>query len=373
MTMPFRRSAVALLIISLGALGSATAETTTDRYGKELRIEPARNLFARFGFLGFKMNNKSEAAKDVSGPVLSRPANTSSPTVGDRGWWCPSRDDNDDPVTPCDPSNSILTGPVQSIYSGSGIIRDALFGGTGTDQLGLPDDVRAKFSNPTPGAVGTLGMYLDEDHKWAIEAPIMALPVSIDVYGAGTFQNAGKIITGKALGLLVFGHYYFGQKNDKFRASVSLTANYLVPFDVQSTSQLELWTGGRTKVSSKASLGLGWMVGGKYSINDRWDVNLNVGQFKARIDSTLVTYDTDLRYSNPIFTYWPGVLGENLRGLRSGGASSILASQLNGMRAYRNYNPANRVNGGANLGNFTRTQSQTLDPYVMLMTVGYNF
>jgi len=43
------------------------------------------------------------------------------------------------------------------------------------------------------------------------------------------------------------------------------------------------------------------------------------------------------------------------------------------MEAYRNSDPANRVNGGANLGNFTRTQKQTLDPYVFLMTVGYNF
>lgn len=364
---PFRRSAVALLI-SLGALGSATAETTTDRYGKEFRIEPARNLFARFGLLGFKMNNKSEAAKDVSGPVLSRPANSSSPTVGDRSWWCPAFDDNDDPVTPCNPANSILAGPVQTIYGGA--IESGLFAGTGTDELGLPEDVRAKFANPTPGAVGTLGLYLDEDHKWAIEAPIMALPFNIDVYGAGAFQNAGKIIKAKALGLLVFGHYYFGQKNDKFRPSVSLTANYLVPFDIQSTSQLELWTGGRTKISSKASFGLGWMVGGKYSFNDRWDVNFNVGQFKAKIDSTLVTYDTVFTPNSPIFTYWPGQLGENLRALKR---QNVLVTQLRGMIAYRNYDPANRVNGGANLGTYTRTQSQTLDPYVMLMTVGYNF
>lgn len=368
MTMPFRLSAVAGLIL-LGAMASAGAETTTDRYGKELKIEPARNLFARFGLLGLKMNNKSEAAKDVTGPVLSRPAVVGPPnstqvlTPGDRGWYCPGGPGQ------CDNSN----GEVDTIYntSGPGSVQDILFGGTGTDELGLPDNVKARFSDPAPGAVGTVGMYFDENKHWAVEVPVMALPFNIDVYGAGSFQQAGKIITAKALGLLVFGHYYFGKKDDKFRPSVSLTANYLLPFDIRATSSLERWTGGVTKVSSKASLGLGWLVGGKYTLNDRWDVNLNVGQFKAKIESSLTTYDTNFTSSSPIFAYWPGRLGENLRSLRDNGG--LLNGQLVGMKAYRNYDVANRVNGGANLGNFTRTQKQTLDPYVFLMTVGYNF
>ena len=53
--------------------------------------------------------------------------------------------------------------------------------------------------------------------------------------------------------------------------------------------------------------------------------------------------------------------------------TGILDGQLSGMIAYRNSDPANRVNGGANLGTFTRKQTQTLDPYVLMMTVGYNF
>lgn len=373
MTMPFRLSAATVLGLIL-TMGNVAAETTTatntDRYGKELKIEPSRNIFARFGVLGLKLNNKSEAARDVSGPVLSRPSNLTSPTPGDRGWYCPA-DGNAIYADACKSFADNGNG-IDSIYrdtSPNGIL-NVLFGGTGVQELGLPDDVRAAFSDPAPGAVGTVGMYFDEDHKWAIEVPVMALPFNIDVYGAGTFQNAGKIITAKSLGFLMFGHYYFGQKNDKFRPSVSLTANYLIPFDVHATSALETWTGGRTKVSSKASLGLGWMIGGKYAFNERWDFNLNFGQFKAKIESTLVTYDTDLRSSNPIFTYWPGQLGENLRDLRR---QNLLTGQLLGMRAYRNFDPANRVNGGSNLGTFTRKQTQTLDPYVLLMTVGYNF
>lgn len=368
MTMPFRLSAVAGLIL-LGAMANAGAETTTDRYGKELKIEPSRNIFARFGMLGFKMNNKSEAARDVSGPVLSRPAVVGTSTLpqvltpGDRGWLCPGG------PGVCDNSN----GEVDTIYndSGPGSVYDLLYGGTGTDQLGLPDDVKAHVSDPKPGAVGTVGMYFDEDHKWAIEVPVMALPFEADIYGAGTFQNAGKIITAKTLGFFVFGHYYFGQKADKFRPSVSLSANYLLPYDMHATSELERWTGGRTKVSSKGSLGLGWLVGGKYAINDRWDLNFNFGQFKAKLETTLITYDTDFRGSSPIFAYWPGQLGANLRYLRDNGG--LLNGQLVGLKAYRNFDPANRVNGGANLGTFTRKQTQTLDPYVLMMTVGYNF
>lgn len=364
MTMSFRLSATVALgfVLAIGSAGAAEA-IATDRYGKELKIEPRRSIFARFGVLGIKLNNKSEAARDVSGPVLSRPANTVTPTAGDRGWYC----------SPIGAPEDWCTDGLGTLYDNTapGSPYDVLFQNTGLDELGLPDDVRAKFNDPAPGAVGTLGMYFDDDHKWAVEVPVMALPFNIDVYGAGTFQNAGKIIKAKALGFLVFGHYYFGQKNDKFRPSVSLTANYLLPFDVNATASLERWTGGRTKVSTKASLGLGWMVGGKYAFNDRWDFNFNVGQFKAKVDSTLVTYDTNLTRSSPIFTYWPGALGANLRGIS--GPNGVLQTQLEGMKVYRNFNPSNRVNGGANLGNFTRTQAQTLDPYVMILTVGYNF
>lgn len=349
---------------------SVNAETTTDRYGKELKIEPARNMFARFGLLGFKMNNKSEAAKDVSGPVLA---------AGDRGWYCPSVDG----VPDCSEPRATIYGTTT---------QDTLFGTpgngttlpsanyTGVSVLGLPDDVRARIADPAPGAVGTLGMYFDENKKWAIEVPVMALPFAISVYGDGTFKQAGEIITGKALGFFVFGHYYFGEKNSKFRPSVSLTANYLAPFDMQATPELVRWTGGRTKISTKGSFGLGWLVGGKYAINDRWDINVNVGQFKARVDTTLTTYDTSFNGTqnvarrSPVFQYWPGKLGENLRYLRGvSSTDNLLKPILDGMMAYRNSDPANRVNGGANLGNFTRTQRQTLDPYLLIMTVGYNF
>lgn len=364
MTMPFRLSAVAGLML-LGAMANAGAETTTDRYGKELKIEPSRNIFARFGVLGLKLNNKSEAAKDVSGPVFSN---------GKRGRFCPP--DVDDPrIFPlCSEADS------DTIYGNA--TQTTLFGipgtpsDTKTDILGLPDNVKAKFADPAPGAIGTLGMYLDEGHHWALEVPVMALPFEVDVYGAGSFQQAGKIITSKALGFLVFGHYYFGKKADKFRPSVSLTANYLVPFDTQATPALERWTGGRTKVTTKGSLGLGWLVGGKYALDDRWDLNFSFGQFKAKVESTLTTYDTILNGrsvaagGSPIFEYWPGVLGDNIRTLRS---QNLLFPQLAGMIAYRNSDPANRVNGGDNLGTFTRTQKQTIDPYVLMMTVGYNF
>lgn len=370
MTMPFRLGAIALLM-SVGAMGSAVAETTTDRYGKEFKIEPSRDLFARFGVLGFKLNNDSEAARDVSGPVLSRPANLTAPTLGDRGWY---------KRFPGSASETIYADPSSQTYDDS--TEYVLFRGTGVDQLGLPADVRADFQSPAPGVVATLGMYLDEDHKWALEVPVAALPFGIDVYGDGAFKQAGKIIEAKVLGFLVFGHYYFGKKTDKFRPSVSLTANYLIPYDVQSTPELERWTGGRTKVTSKASLGLGWMVGGKYSFNDRWDIGVNLGQFKSKIESTLVTYDTKLYTDSPIFQYWPGQLGANLRQLGTssvggvpvyGGVGNILDDQLYGMMVYRNSDPSRRVNGGANLGNFTRKQTQTLDPYVFMLSVGYSF
>ncbi|MDO9004699.1 MAG: OmpW family outer membrane protein [Aquabacterium sp.] len=375
MTMPFRLSAVAGLIF-LGAMANAGAETTTDRYGKELKIEPTRNIFARFGLLGLKMNNKSEAAKNVSGPILSSPAvisGTLDPKVitpGDRGWYCSQQvDGNGDDLPLCDPAGG--NGAIDTLYN-SPTNLGILYGRTtGEDSLDIPDDIKARIADPAPGAIGTLGMYLDEKHRWAVEVPVMALPFDVNIYGAGTFQNAGKIATGKTLGFLVFGHYYFGNKSDKFRPSVSLVANYLIPFDLKSTPELERWTGGVTKISSKGSVGLGWLVGGKYSFNDTWDLNLHLGQFKAKVENTLSVYDMSLTRNSPIFTYWPGPQGDRLRSIQAPGG--ILDTQLRGIRAYRNYDPANRVNGGANLGNYVFKQNQTLDPYVMMVSVGYNF
>jgi outer membrane protein W len=377
MTMPFRLSAIAVLV-SIVAVGNAFSETTTDRYGKELKIEPSHNFFARFGLLGLKMNNGHEAVRDVSGGVLERPAdvnNVTNPPAGTRGYYCRNDnfDINGDPLPLC--SADAAPDQYATIYGSR--TEDTLFGKpgsanyAGTDVLGLPDDVRMRIADPLPGAIGTLGMYLDEDHKWALEAPVMALPFSVSIYGAGSFERVGKMATGKALGVIVFGHYYFGQKADKFRPSVSLAANYLIPFDLEATPELERWTGGVTKISSKGSLGWGWLVGGKYALNERWDLNFNVGQFKAKIDNTIVTYDTRFTKNSPIFAYWPGQLGVNLRQLRDGGG--VLANQLQWMEAFRNSDPAYKVNGGANLGTFTRKQTQTLDPYVLLMTVGYNF
>lgn len=376
--MSLRLNAIAGLIL-WGAVSNAGAEAVlTDRYGKELKIEPAHNFFARSGLLGLKLNNKSEAVKDVSGPVLSRnavPLNSQLDprviTSGDRGWYCPdnNEDSSQNSLPACDPRGAPFN--INTIYGSR--TADTLFDRTGVDILGIPDNVKTRFSDPLPGAVGTIGMYLDEDHNWAIESPVMALPFNIKIYGAGSFEKLGQMASGKSLGLMIFGHYYFGKKNDTFRPSVSLTANYLLPLDVQGTPELYRWAGGVTKISSKGSLGLGFMVGGKYAFNDRWDLNINVGQFKGKIESTLVTYDTIFRYNSPIFTYWPGQLGENLRALASGPGGGTLKQQLNGMIAYRNYDPANRVNGGANLGDYTRTQKQAIDPYIMLLTVGYNF
>src|SRR5690606_12294741 len=137
---------------------------------------------------------------------------------GERGWYCEGVDDGAGTVT----YPSCSRGDAQSIYSGTGGVANILFNGTGGNSLGLPENVKANIYDPKPGAIGTLGMYFGENHNWAVEAPVMALPFEIDVYGAGSFQNAGKIMTGKTLGFLVFGHYYFGQKADKFRPSVSL-------------------------------------------------------------------------------------------------------------------------------------------------------
>lgn len=350
---------VSLLLSALTA--TATAQTNSGGGSWLPEIQPSHQYFIRFGWASMKMNNKSEAAYDVDGPVLAE---------GERGRAC----NNAQCTTFKNVYNPVLT---DILFDDPANPQSGVSGDKSTwinsGVLGIPDNVRARASDAS-GAFGSIGMYLDEGQNWAVEALVLGLPFHSDIEGAGAFEGVGKIITTKFLPPTGFLHYYFGKKGDTFRPSVSAALNYTIFFDSRATSQFEALAGGRTTVSLKNSLGFGLFVGGTFNLTERWSLNANFGQLKAKTEATITTFDTYFDSKSDILKRYPAQMAANLAALSDDHGipdSNLTDGTLGDLMIYRN--KGHQVNGGANLGNFTRKQKQTLDPYVLFMSVGYNF
>lgn len=339
----------------LSALTATTATAQTNSGGSWLpEIQPAHQYFMRFGWAGMKMNNKSEAAYDTDGPVFAE----GERSLACGNLACTTSVSRFTPVV----TKALFNDPDNPQPNPPGQNRATMLNG---GVMGIPDNVKAVASDAN-GAFGSIGMYLDDGQNWAVEALVLGLPFHSDIDGAGAFDGVGKIITTKFLPPTAFLHYYFGKKGDMFRPSVSAALNYTIFFDTRATSQFEALAGGRTTVSLKNSLGFGLFVGGTFNLTERWSLNANFGQLKAKTEATITTYDTYFDSDSAILKRYPAKLAANIAG-----ASTTVDNVLTDLMEYRN--SGHQVNGGANLGNFTRKQRQTLDPYVLFMSVGYNF
>jgi hypothetical protein len=107
-------------------------------------------------------------------------------------------------------------------------------------------------------------------------------------------------------------------------------------------------------------------------LTERWSLNANFGQLKAKTEAKITTFDTYFDSSSTILARYPSQLASNLAQLVDNqNPGNLIDGTLGDLMEYRN--SGHQVNGGANLGNFTRKQKQTLDPYVLFVSVGYNF
>lgn len=338
---------------------TATAQTNSGGGSWLPEIQPSHQYFMRFGWASMKMNNKSEAAYDVDGPVYAE-GERSTQTCTVNIVNCPLGYKDQFRTTV---GKVLFNDPDNPQPVASGVIDKSIMLNGG--ELGIPAGVTARAGD-TGGAFGSIGMYLDDNQSWAVEALVLGLPFSSDIEGAGSFEGVGKIITTKFLPPSALLHYYFGKKGDRFRPSVSAAVNYTIFFDTRATSNFETLAGGRTTVSLKNSLGFGLFAGGTFNLNERWSLNANIGQLKVKTEATITTYDTMFFADSEILTRYPAKLAASFE-LNN----TLVGGTLDKLAAYRNN--GHQVNGGANLGNFTRKQRQTLDPYVLFMSVGYNF
>ena len=273
-------------------------------------LDRKRRWFFRVGAAGLKLNDASGNVRDMSGPVLRA---------------------TDHPILP-------LLAP-------------------GVDAFGTPEGVTVDVKNAV-SLFGSLGRFLD-DH-WAVEGLLLAVPFRHDIHGAGTIERLGKVATVKQLPPTLILHRYFGDFDARFRPSIGIGLNYTKFFEAKATPALEAYTGGRTRIKMKPSWGLGLFAGGQYRISDRLHVKLTLGYVRVRTTATLTTTDTMLSGSSPVLDDYPYPVNQIPTDPVAREAMDNLIDQVAADR-------------GGSLGTFKREIRSKLDPYVVLLSVGYSF
>ncbi|GIX25624.1 MAG: hypothetical protein KatS3mg122_2855 [Caldimonas sp.] len=281
--------------------------------GSSLQIEPKHRWFARLGGAKIKVNDESSDARDVTGPVLT---SSDHPLLGVLGLFSPN-------------------------FRSFGI------------PAGVTVDVRDSQS-----VYGSIGKFLDDN--WAVEGLILAAPFKHDIYGAGTIERLGKVATVKQLPPTLILHRYFGNWGDKLRPSLGVGLNYTYFFDAEATPALESYTGGPTDIKMKPSTGWGVFAGLQYQFSQRLHLKLTLGYVTVRTTATLTTRDTMLSSSSPVLQDYPAPIPQIANSPLTQG---ILDSVFNSVAQSR----------GGTLGTYERKIDSKLDPYVVLLSVGYAF
>lgn len=309
--MPAHGKARAAACIAAVFLGLLAAGACAAAEGDEGSPSSATpRRFFRFGIAGIHPNTRSSDARDITGPVLRS---------------------TDHPILP-------LLAP-------------------GMDAFGIPAnsrvDVRDGFS-----VFGSVGQFLD-DH-WAIEGLVLAWPFQHDVVGTGTIAHLGKVATVKQLPPTLILQRYFNDFDAAWRPSLGIGINYTRFFEARATPALEAYTGGPTSIKMKPSWGLGVFAGLQHRLSDRLHINLTLGYVNVRTTATMITRDTMLSGSSPVLYDYPYPVNQIPTDPVSREAMDNLVRQVAAQR-------------GGSLGTFERQIDTRLNPYVVLLSMGYSF
>lgn len=261
--------------------------------------------------------------------------------------------------------------------------------------LGTPAGIKARAGNAGTLAL-SVGVFLDDSKRWAAEALLLGVPMSVSVYGDGVTQrgttnglNGQKIITTKLLPPTALLGRYFGDQDAAIRPYIGVGAMYAIFFDTKATGDLNAYQGGQssgdTTVSIKNAFGAGPFVGLQAQLGSGWHANFNVGQIRLKTEATLITKNTVITSQTAVTRdYGPNINAA----IETGNAfdSQTVGGQPlypNGfttrlMSDYANYKatgaiPGPGVTGTATLGTFVRKQKTTLDNTIMMLSVGRQF
>lgn len=369
---------VAVWVVGLAMWGAALpaqAQKSNTIFPEGWDNSVRQRLFMRFGYTYAHVKTDSGDVKDVTGNVVSKDELLAAFAAGQAiSATCPACEaDLDDG---------------QFIYNaGVAPLEDALrlnhYDGIGTPE-GIK--IRGQKNNGTPTI--SVGYWLDDDAKWLLETFVFGLPLSIKVYGDGVRDNGvpnqinGRhVATVKLLPPIVMGTYHFLPRTSLIRPYVGVGAMYAIFFGAKSTPLLDAYQGGKSSISVKNTLGVGPFVGVTSALNDKWHLNLSVGQIKLKTTSTMITRNTQIYSGDLVLKDYPGNIGVSAadlaQAIKSGdagwlGTEQTASGQPNGLTTAL-MTLVKRARHANDLGTFERKVDSTFDNTLVTMSVGYQF
>lgn len=359
--------AVCAALAGMAACGGAAAQAQTSVFesapapgaqqdGVALKLSPPKRFFARVGYTYIKPNTKSSDTVDISGPVIRR--------------------------------GEILQGGLDGTYPyayglatafnvGAGL--DAAMQYDGVSGLGIPSGVKAEANGAGTPTV-ELGMFLDDEQKWAIQGYVLAIPFDNSIEGRGTvthrdittgavvltkrnYLDGKTVVKTKQLPPTFVLNRYFGDKNSKWRPSIGLGVTYAIFFETEATDVLEEYSGGKTEVKIKNAFGAGPFVGLQYQLTDNIHISGSLGYIKLKTEAKLTTSNTRFTAASPVLTDYSGAVGTTNQGMINTSQRPLVDDMLATIAAAR----------GGSLGTYTRLMKTELDPWVFNVSVGYSF
>jgi len=432
------KSGVLAALCGVGLMHGQAFAAEGDSLSLKIASALQERTFMRASVLAVKVKTKSGETYDVTGPVMTRaelatvlrytknaagnPSNSAvtaatTGSVADTafrdylfsiGYTAP---------TGASSASSLANRLSRSGDAGGQIVTS--LDGQGLTELGTPPGITGEAKKHMATAGFSLGYYLDDGFRWAVETFVLAAPLSTSVtaHGVSTWRSDNidgyvlrpfglegqKIISSKLLPPTVMVGRYWGGPGARFQPYTGLMAMYAIFYDTKASEALNSYVGGSTPggttVSLKNTFGAGPMVGFKYEMNDTWHVGLSVGSVRLKTVATLTTRNTlftksagatqDFGYAaslDPASQAAASIsdtikLGEDLfagpaqTGVASSGVTPELSKIVtaNGGLTSLVSKAVAFSRGQSDLGTYVRKNETTLDSTILMMSVGYKF
>jgi len=357
---------------ALGATLTAQAQTSNSIFPAGIESRVRDRLFMRLGYTTAFIKTKSEEARDITGPVVTRQELLNAFDAGiTLSSNCGADTDGPCALSDFESGNNydIFKSQLQFAMEQQGLVG-----------FGTPPGIKVKAQKSAGTPTISVGYWLDDNYKWLVEAYVLAAPLSVKLYGDGiradgtpNTLNGRHIATSKLLPPLVIGSYNFGKRGDTVRPFIGAGAMYAIFFDARSTPFFDDYQGGKTTITTKNVFGFGPFAGVQTAINDDWHLNLTVGQVSLKTTSRLVTSGTqiktgsavlnDIGVTNDVLTDVPYLI-DGAEGAWTG-ITPLTTSLMSLVKINRN--------NAADLGTYVREQKMKITNTIVTLSVGYRF
>lgn len=395
------RALGAIFFMSQSLVATALAEQSNRDVdtGMRLSLTPEKRYFVRLGSAYIVSKDKAGNAQDINGPII--PARIKGQTLSQ--WYAANLNGglnfnkNIGPPPPLKGGNfkTLVIDPLSLTIDSTPSTK-----GYGIGSAALTEGVSQKVKNDGKTAFLSLGMYLDEEHKWSAETFLLGLPIRFTAVGRGaigpgnpyTYSDGspvtapdgvtpvqhidlGNIASFKLLPVSAIFTHYFGGSKDVLRPTAGLMFSYNVFMDAKASSTLEDFLGGPTKIKLKNAPGITPMLGLDYRVDDQWTLNLRVGYQFSKTTATVST-----KVDPNILAKSPQIYGLPLDATSPGDGLGVGSAAIAGY----NYGPTvlpyilqalalNNTGDKNNLGTFNRKIDIKANAVVFFMSIGYSF